>query len=157
MNAALNIVKADEDKTKQENAEKKKEKKKQEKKDKENEGALAQIRSATDKSHFKDDHPHLFELAVTSQDSNNKDNSSGGWFSGLGSGMSGGMWDTVKTGATMMLSELMETEKMLQKDAVKDQTLAQNENAADRLSRLVGQGLTHKPLGSHLFAQQQTS
>jgi len=36
----------------------------------------------------------------------------------------GGMWDTLKTGATMMMSELMETEKMLQKDAAKDQNLA---------------------------------
>lgn len=123
MNAALNVVKADEEKTKQANAEKKKDKKKQEKKEKESDDVLAQTQSTTDKSHFKDEHPHLFELAVTSQDSN-KDNSGGGWFSGLGSGMSGGMWDTLKTGATMMMSELMETEKMLQKDAAGDQNLA---------------------------------
>jgi len=69
MNAALNIVKADEEKTNQANKDKKKEKKKQEKKDSANDddAKLAQIGSLTDsQGHFKDENPHLFELAVTS-------------------------------------------------------------------------------------------
>ena len=87
-------------------------------------------------SHLKDSNPHLFELAMTHD---TKDVSVAGWFKGLGSGASratsvgqlGGMWDTLKTGATKAMSALRETEKFLDQDAA--MTLAQD-NKTEKLT-----------------------
>ena len=81
--------------------------------DREDKGALAQIGGTADKSHLKDGHPHLLELAMTHDA---PDYSVAGLIKGLGRGLSGGitsgidtagMWDKMKTGAGMAKAALM--------------------------------------------------